>query len=88
MALHVLAYNLTRAMTIMGVKPLLAARHQLNVLRRKAPKRVAFSTFDRVVFAGLYRLAPRVLNVLVIVKPETVIRWHRAGFRLLPGAVR
>jgi hypothetical protein len=36
---------------------------------------------DRLIFAGLYRLAPTVLNALVIVKPETVIKWHRAGFR-------
>jgi hypothetical protein len=57
-------------------------RHQLNVLRRKAPKRVVFSNFDRFVLASLYRIAPDVLNALVIVKPETVIRWHRAGFRL------
>ena len=57
-------------------------RHELNVLHRKAPKRVVFSNFDRFVFASLYRIAPGVLNALVIVKPETVIRWHRAGFRL------
>jgi transposase InsO family protein len=61
---------------------ILALRHQLNVLRRKAPKRIAFITFDRLVFASHYRIAPGVLNALVIVKPETVIRWHRAGFRL------
>ena len=36
---------------------------------------------DRLVFAKLYHLAPGVLNALKIVKPETVIRWHRAGFR-------
>jgi hypothetical protein len=36
---------------------------------------------DRLIFAGLYRLAPTVLNALAIVKPETVIKWHRAGFR-------
>jgi hypothetical protein len=57
-------------------------RHQLNVLHRKAPKRLVFSNFDRFIFACLYRIAPDVLNALVIVKPETVIRWHRAGFRL------
>ena len=57
-------------------------RHQLNVLRRKAPKRLVFSNFDRFVLACLYRIAPDVLNALVIVTPETVIRWHRAGFRL------
>jgi hypothetical protein len=61
---------------------ILALRHQLNVLRRKAPKRVAFNNFDRLVFASLYRITPGVLTALTIVKPETVIRWHRAGFRL------
>ena len=38
---------------------------------------------DRLIFAGLYRLAPEVLGALAIVKPETVIKWHRAGFRSL-----
>jgi transposase InsO family protein len=60
---------------------ILALRHQLNVLRRKSPKRPTFSGIDRLVFAGLYRLAPGMLNALTIIKPETVIRWHRAGFR-------
>ena len=41
---------------------ILVLRHQLNVLRRKAPKRVAFSSIDRLVIAGLYRLAPGVLD--------------------------
>jgi hypothetical protein len=41
----------------------------------------AFSSVDRLVFAGLYRLAPGVLDALKILKPETVIRWHHAGFR-------
>src|SRR6202140_5524362 len=56
-------------------------RHQLNVLRRKLPKRPTFGMLDRLIFAGLYRLAPKVLGALAIVKPETVIKWHRAGFR-------
>jgi|ERR1700704_374992 hypothetical protein len=60
---------------------ILALRHQLNILRRKSPKRATFTNIDRLVFAGLYGLAPRVLNALAIIKPETVIRWHRAGFR-------
>ena len=59
----------------------LVLRHQLNVLRRKSPARIAFSSVDRMVFAGLYALAPNVLDALKIVKPDTVIRWHRAGFR-------
>jgi hypothetical protein len=56
-------------------------RHQLNVLRRQSPKRPTFGMQDRLIFAGLYRLAPKVLGALAIVKPETVIKWHRAGFR-------
>ena len=60
---------------------ILVLRHQLNVLRRKSPKRVAFSNIDRLVFAGLYRMVPEVLDALKILKPQTVIRWHRAGFR-------
>ena len=60
---------------------ILTLRHQLSVLRRKSPRRLAFTSIDRLVFAGLYRLAPGMLDALVIVKPETVIRWHRAGFR-------
>jgi hypothetical protein len=50
-------------------------------LRRKSPNRLAFINFDRLVFAGLYRIAPRIANALVIIEPEAVIRWHRAGFR-------
>jgi hypothetical protein len=42
---------------------------------------VAFNSIDRLVFAGLYRLVPGVLDALKIIKPERVIRWHRAGFR-------
>jgi len=60
---------------------ILVLRHQLNLLRRKAPNRLAFSNIDRLVFTGLYRLSPNVLDALKILKPETVIRWHRAGCR-------
>jgi hypothetical protein len=60
----------------------LILRHQLNVLRRKSPERLTFRMLDRLIFTGLYRLAPKVLDALTIVKPETLIKWHRAGFRL------
>ena len=46
--------------------------HQLNVLRRKSPQRLPFRSIDRLVFSGLYRLAPVVLDALKIVRPETV----------------
>src|SRR5215470_11784384 len=60
---------------------ILVLRHQLNVLRRRSPKRVAITNVDRLVFAGLYRLTPKILDTLKILRPDTVIRWHRAGFR-------
>ena len=60
---------------------ILILRHQLNIQRRQSPKRLNFSTLDRLIFVGLYRLAPSILGALAILKPETVIRWHRAGFR-------
>jgi transposase InsO family protein len=60
---------------------ILMLRHQLNVLRRKSPTRVALSSVDRLLLVGLYRLAPEVLDALKIIRPETLLRWHRAGFR-------
>jgi hypothetical protein len=60
---------------------ILALRHQLNMLRRTSPRRPVFSNFDRMIFVCLYRIAPRILDALTIVEPETVLRWHRAGFR-------
>ena len=60
---------------------ILVLRHQLNVLRRKSPRRLAVGNVDRLVFTALYRVAPGVLDALKILKPQTVIRWHRAGFR-------
>jgi transposase InsO family protein len=57
-------------------------RHQLNVLRRQAPAKPKLTAADRLLFVWLYRLFPWVLNAITIVQPETIIRWHRAGFRL------
>jgi hypothetical protein len=61
---------------------ILILRHQLNVQRRHQPKRLAFSVMERLIFVGLYRLAPNTMKALTIVKPDTMIRWRRAGFRL------
>jgi hypothetical protein len=60
-------------------------RQQINVLRRTAPKKQTFSAIDRLIFVCLYRLLPGVRDALAIVKPETVVKWHRAGFRLYWG---
>ena len=58
-----------------------ALRHQLIVLRRKRQRRVRLTNSDRWFFIQLYRWVPSILNVLTIVRPETLVHWHRAGFR-------
>jgi transposase InsO family protein len=57
-------------------------RHQLSVLRQRAPSKPRPTVADRLLLVWLYRLFPSVLNAVTIVQPETVIRWHRTGFRL------
>ncbi len=58
-----------------------ALRHQLIVLRRKLPGRVRLSNDDRLFFVWLWRLFPSALDAVLIIRPETLIRWHREGFR-------
>ena len=59
-----------------------ALRHQLINLRRKVRGRVRLTNGDRLFFIKLYRWFPSVLKAITIVRPETLVRWHRAGFRL------
>ena len=56
-------------------------RHQLVVLRRKLKGRAHLTNNDRWFFVQLYRWFPSILQVLTIIRPETLVRWHRAGFR-------
>ena len=81
--LMLLTYALTRLLRSRArlEAEILVLRHQLNILQRKSAKRAAFKSIDRLVCAGLYRLVPGMLDALKILEPETVIRWHRAGFR-------
>ena len=58
-----------------------ALRHQVMVLRRQVRGRVRLTNVDRLILVQLYRWVPSILKVLAIVQPETVVRWHRAGFR-------
>src|ERR1019366_3977743 len=60
----------------------LALRHQLHVLRRQRPGRLRLFAIDRLLWVLLYQLGPRCLEARVLVKPATVIQWHRQGFRL------
>jgi transposase InsO family protein len=60
---------------------IIVLRHQLNVLRSRDQRAVRLRGIDRAVFVWLYRLFPSILRAFAIVRPETVVRWHRAGFR-------
>ena len=59
---------------------ILVLRHQLNVLRQRAPRRLYLRWADRALFVWLYRRFPHILDAITIVRPETVVRWHRMGF--------
>jgi hypothetical protein len=58
-----------------------ALRYQVIVLRRRVHRRVRLTNSDRLVFIQLYRWFPSVLKVITVIRPETLVRWHRAGFR-------
>ena len=58
-----------------------ALRHQLMVLRRRLQGRIRLTNHDRWFLIQLYRWFPSILSVLTIVRPGTLVRWHRAGFR-------
>jgi putative transposase len=61
---------------------LIALRHQVMVLRRQRPGRLRLFLTDRWLWVWLYRVQPQLLDTLVLVKPTTVIGWHRQGFRI------
>jgi len=61
---------------------LVALRHQLTVLRRQRPGQPRLFSADRLLWVWLYRIWPQVLDAMVLVKPATVLDWHRKGFRL------
>ena len=59
---------------------ILVLRHQLNVLQRHTLLRPNLRWVDRALFIWFYRRCPRILDAITIVRPETVVRWHRLGF--------
>src|SRR5437660_25711 len=61
---------------------LIALQHQLAVLRRQRPDRPQLSSLDRLLWVWLYRIWPQVIDAMILVKPATVVQWHRKGFRL------
>ena len=60
---------------------ILVLRQQIVVLRRGKPSRMPFLAVDRMVLSWLCHLCPKARDALAIVRPDTVVRWHRAGFR-------
>ena len=58
-----------------------ALRRQVAVLHRKVRGRARLTNSDRLFFVLLYRWFPSILKTVTVIKPETLVRWHRAGFR-------
>jgi putative transposase len=60
---------------------IVALQHQLAVLRRQHPGRPQLSSLDRLLWVLFYRIWPQVIDAMVLVKPATVVAWHRKGFQ-------
>ena len=56
-------------------------RHQLTIALRRAPARLRLRGSDRALMVWLVRLWPSLLSAAWAVQPDTILRWHRAGFR-------
>jgi len=56
-------------------------RHQLNIALRHAPRRLRLRASDRAVLVWLTRLWPGLIGLARVVQPDTILRWHRSGFR-------
>src|SRR3990170_6192033 len=59
----------------------LLLRHQLTIALRRAPPRFRLLDSDRALLIWMTRLWPNLLGAVQVVQPETILRWHRAGFR-------
>src|SRR6476620_4174419 len=75
-----LAFDLFRSRATLEAK-ILVLRQQIIVLRRGRVGRLPFSASDKLVLGWVCGLCPNTCDALAIIRPETVMRWHRAGFR-------
>jgi len=73
--------GLLRSRTLLHLE-VLALRQQLAMLNQKPRKRLRFHLGQRLLWVWLYRLWPECLQTLQVFKPDTLVRWHRKGFRL------
>ena len=56
-------------------------RHQLNIAMRRAPRRLRLHGSDRALLVWITRVWPNLLDLSRVVKPQTILRWHRSGFK-------
>jgi hypothetical protein len=56
-------------------------RHQLSIALRRAPRRLRLCGVDRALLIGMTRIWPGLIGMVQVVQPETILRWHRAGFK-------
>jgi len=57
-------------------------RHQLDIALRRAPPRLRLHGSDRALLVWMTKLWPSLLGAAQVVQPETILRWHRAGFKV------
>ena len=69
-----------RPTQIPGTDSNLFLRHQFEIAMRRAPARPRLSGFDRALMVWMTRARPELLDLAQVVKPETILRWHRVGF--------
>jgi len=74
------AANLFRSRRQLEVENLFL-RHQLNIALRRAPRRLLLHGSDRAVLVWLTQLWPSLIRLVRVVQPDTILRWHRSGFR-------
>ena len=60
----------------------LLLRHQLTIALRRAPPRLRLLGSDRALLVWITWLWPSLLDAVQVVEPETILRWHRAGFKM------
>jgi hypothetical protein len=77
----------TCSRTASGAKEVSGPRHQLNIALRRSPHRLRLRRSDRALLVWMTWLRPSLLGLARVVQPDTILRWHRAGFRAFFAAV-
>jgi hypothetical protein len=78
-------FNLIKWMLLDLFRSRISLQGEVIVLRQQLNKRPTLSMFDRLIFVWSYRLVPAILDAVAIIRPETIVGWHRTGFRTGSG---